>query len=70
MSERESDFKQGLGEASMMLMDAVDDDFVKIVHTFHEHCGLMLKEMEERGLDHNHAVQLITSFAVGACLNV
>lgn len=62
-------FRDAVGESGMQVMDVVDDDFAKMMLTFHEHVALLVRELRERGIEAEHAAQLICSFAVGAALS-
>lgn len=60
--------RASVGEASMKVMDAVDEDFNTMLKTFSEHILLMTRELTRRDIDHDHAIAIITSFTVTAAI--
>ncbi len=60
--------RNGVANASMEVMEAVDDDFAPMLETYTEHVMLMIRELERRGLEKVHAIQIITSYTVAAAI--
>lgn len=62
--------RESMGRETMVLMDAVDEDYGKMLQTFTEHVFLMHKELIARGLDPIKSGSVIISYVVSVIMAI